>query len=107
MHGVNVVYKQEPFIPDVGNFTTDSSLNDRDVQDLKDWGFNLVRLGLMWQGVETAPGKFNETYLDQAETIINKLGEKGIYTLIDAHQDLLARIVCGEGMPDFYAKQIL
>lgn len=39
--------------------------------------------------------------------IINKLGKAGIYTLVDAHQDVLARSVCGEGMPNFYAKQIL
>jgi len=35
------------------------------------------------------------------------MGEAGIYTLVDAHQDLLARTVCGEGMPNFYAKEIL
>ena len=27
--------------------------------------------------------------------------------LVDMHQDLLARPVCGEGMPDFYAWQVL
>jgi hypothetical protein len=31
------------------------------------------------------------------------LGEKGIYTLVDAHQDVFARRICGEGVPDFYA----
>lgn len=39
--------------------------------------------------------------------MINKLGEKGIYTLVDAHQDVLARTICGEGMPNFYAKEVL
>jgi endoglycosylceramidase len=23
------------------------------------WGFNLVRLGVMWEAVETAPGVYN------------------------------------------------
>jgi hypothetical protein len=32
------------------------------------------------------------------------LGEFGIYTMVDAHQDVMARIACGEGIPDFYAK---
>jgi hypothetical protein len=31
------------------------------------------------------------------------LGNKGIYSLVDAHQDVLARKICGEGMPNFYA----
>jgi endoglycosylceramidase len=58
----------------------------------------------MWESVETAPGVYNDTYLHEVEELINKLGEKGIYTLVDSHQDVMARLVCGEGMPDFYAK---
>ena len=61
----------------------------------------------MWEAVETSPGVYNDTYLDEIEKIINKLGEKGIYTLLDAHQDSFARITCGEGIPNFYALQIL
>ena len=34
LHGVNVVYKIDPFIPSNGNFTPDTSLDDRDVKDL-------------------------------------------------------------------------
>jgi hypothetical protein len=40
-HGVNVVYKVDPYIPSMySNFTPDTSLDDRDVKDLKDWGIN-------------------------------------------------------------------
>ena len=39
--------------------------------------------------------------------MITKLGKKGIYTLVDAHQDVLARQICGEGMPNFYAVDVL
>ena len=52
---------------------------------MSDWGFNLVRLGVMWESVETAPGIYNQTYLDEIDKLITKLGEKGIYTLVDAH----------------------
>jgi hypothetical protein len=68
---------------------------------------NLVRLGVMWEAVETTPGVFNETYVDEINSLITRLGEKGIYTLVDAHQDVLARTICGEGMPNWYAKQII
>lgn len=30
-----------------------------------------------------------------------------MYTLVDAHQDVMARVMCGEGMPNFYAKEII
>lgn len=61
----------------------------------------------MWEAVEAAPGQYNDTYLDEVETLINKMGDAGIYSLVDAHQDVLARVICGEGMPNFYAKQVL
>jgi hypothetical protein len=31
------------------------------------------------------------------------MGESGVYSIIDAHQDLFARRLCGEGIPNFYA----
>jgi endoglycosylceramidase len=43
-------------------------------------------------------------YLTKINALITKLGEQGIYTLVDAHQDVFARSICGEGVPDFYAK---
>lgn len=58
-HGVNVVYKVAPYIPDEDAFDPQTSLADKDIQDLKNWGFNLVRLGVMWEAVETAPGVYN------------------------------------------------
>jgi len=66
---------------------------------------NLVRLGVMWEAVETSEGVYNQTYLDEVEKLINNLGDEGIYTMIDNHQDVLARINCGEGIPDFYARK--
>jgi endoglycosylceramidase len=103
-HGVNVVYKTAPYIPDDQVFDSQSSLTDNDIDDLVSWGFNFVRLGVMWEAVETSEGVYNETYLDEVDKLITKLGDKGIYTLVDSHQDVLARQVCGEGMPNFYAR---
>ena len=70
-------------------------------------GFNFVRLGVMWEGVETAEGVYNEKYLKDVNDLVTRLGEKGIYTLIDSHQDAVTRLNCGEGMPTFRAKQVL
>ena len=106
-HGVNVVYKVDPYIPTIGEFDAQNSLNDEDIALLKKWGQNFVRLGVMWEAVEREEGVYDDNYLDQVEAMINKLGENGIYTLVDAHQDVLARSICGEGMPDFYAKKAL
>jgi hypothetical protein len=51
-HGVNAVYKIAPWHPSTTGFDPLSSLSDIDAANLKSWGFNIVRLGVMW------PGKF-------------------------------------------------
>lgn len=106
-HGVNVVYKIDPYIPTDGVFDPENSLNDEDIENMQKWGFNFVRLGVMWEAVERTKGTFDQDYLTKVDALITKLGEKGIYTLIDAHQDVLARIQCGEGIPNFYAKEVI
>ena len=62
-HGVNVVYKQAPYIPVTTKFDKDNSLNDKDISLLKSWGMNFVRLGVMWEAVETSPGHYDTAYL--------------------------------------------
>jgi endoglycosylceramidase len=66
-HGVNVVYKTAPYIPDDQVFDSQSSMTDKDIDDLVEWGFNFVRLGVMWEAVETSEGVYNETYLDEID----------------------------------------
>ena len=106
-HGVNVVYKVDPYLPSTeGAFDAHDSLNDQDIQNLKEWGFNFVRLGVMWEAVEREEDSFDDAYLDRVEALINRLGQNGITTLVDAHQDVFARVICGEGVPNFYAKRI-
>ena len=68
---------------------------------------NFVRLGVMWEGVEREAGKYDHHYFNEVEKLINKMGQAGIYTLVDAHQDVFARYMCGEGIPDFYAQEVI
>ena len=71
-----------------------------------DWGVTLVRLGVMWEAVERKQGVYDEQYLEQIDSIIKRLGDKGIYTMVDAHQDLFSRDFCGEGVPLFYSQKL-
>lgn len=61
----------------------------------------------MWEAVERSAGVYDAAYLVAINDLITKLGEAGISTLVDAHQDVLARMMCGEGFPDFYMKQVV
>jgi endoglycosylceramidase len=105
-HGVNVVYKQAPYIPITDTFDPLLSLNDLDINYMKQMGFNIVRLGVIWESVEKFEGKYDIEYLKKMAEIVKLLGQKGIVTIIDAHQDLFSRIFCGEGVPIFYANKL-
>ena len=84
-HGVNVVYKVDPYLPSDGTFNSEDSLNDEDIANLKKWGINFVRLGVTWEAVEKQPGVYDEAYLDRVLALIDKLKVNDIYTLVDAH----------------------
>jgi endoglycosylceramidase len=118
---VNVVYKHPPFeiYPDPGkpwNFTAaDASVMAR-------LGFNVVRLGMTWRGLEpgTAPAndpsicrrgepedphQFNqsvlERYLRRLRQTVDLLGRYGIYSILDMHQDVYNEMFDGEGAPNW------
>jgi len=57
-------------------------------------GVNVVRLGYMWTGAMPSEGEFNQTYVDRVEAIVERLGERGIYTLLDMHEDVLSSKFC-------------
>ena len=84
-HGVNAVFKSKPFIPKQDSFDPFVSLSEKDFEDLEKWGFNLMRLGILWEGFEVEEQVYNNTLLEEFEKIINHLGERGIYTFVDSH----------------------
>lgn len=100
-HGVNAVFKLPPFLPELDGFDPSNSLNTQDIAQLQEWGFNAVRLGVMWPGLEPVKGQYNYTYLALVKTLVQNLGKAGIYAILDFHQDLISRYFCGEGMPDW------
>lgn len=105
-HGVNVVYKLPPYIPSDKEFDPLLSLNAKeDIFYLKKFGFNLIRLGIIWEAIEKAEGQYDYQLLEKYKNLVNLLGQNGIYTMIDAHQDVISRETCGEGIPVFYVKK--
>jgi len=101
-HGVNAVYKIAPWHPTTTGFDATTTLSDEDSKNLKSWGMNIVRLGVMWPGVEPKNrGEYDQSYLDQIETIVTSLGKQGISVILDFHQDIWHRAFCGEGVPDY------
>jgi hypothetical protein len=97
--GVNAVAKWAPYVPITEGFNAWTTLSDQDFANLQSWGQNIIRLGVMWAGLEPTQGEYNETYIQIIESIVNKASRYGIYTLLDMHQDLLSEKFCGDGLP--------
>ncbi len=101
--GVNVVVKRAPWLPSLSAaWDPFSSYNTRDMAQLQAWGFNIVRLGVMWPGVNPhSSNAVNATYLAEAARLVDAAAGYGIVTLLDLHQDLASPFFCGEGFPDY------
>jgi endoglycosylceramidase len=118
-HGVNAVYKHPPFVlyADPGK-PWDFSVADASL--MARLGFNVVRLGITWSGLEPgtapandpaicdhgAPGdphQFNQAvfdgYVNRVRETVALLGRFHIYTILDMHQDVYNEMFDGEGAP--------
>ncbi|HXZ62527.1 MAG TPA: cellulase family glycosylhydrolase, partial [Acidimicrobiales bacterium] len=120
-HGVNAVYKLPPYelYPDRGK---PWNLSAADASLMAQLGFNVVRLGMTWRGLEpgTAPAndpaicrrgtpqnpdQFNRAvfnrYVGRLEATVDLLGRYHIYTILDMHQDVYNEMFDGEGEPNW------
>ncbi|VZH89687.1 unnamed protein product [Fusarium fujikuroi] len=104
-HGTNVVMKEAPWYRPFEWTPGVSSFGERDVQNMHDLGLNIVRLGHSWAGAEPVRGEYNQTFLDIMKKQTKLAEEHGIYVLVDVHQDVLAKQLCGHGVPDWFVKK--
>jgi endoglycosylceramidase len=95
IHAVNMVYKRPPYYPKAAGFGAD------DARFLHRHGFNGVRLGVIYKGVEPQPGHYDNRYLDHIASTERTLSKNGVFSLLDFHQDLFNEKFQGEGWPDW------
>jgi endoglycosylceramidase len=121
LHGVDAVYKHAPYelYPDPGH---PWNFGPADAARIAKLGFNVVRLGIEWEGLEPGSGppnsasicspghpgnphEFNasiaQKYLANIAKTVDLLGHYGIYTLLDMHQDVYSHLFLGEGAPNW------
>lgn len=121
LHGVDAVYKLSPYelYPDPGK---PWNFDAHDASLMAELGFNVVRLGMTWKGLEPGtapandpaictqgtphdPGQFDrkvlDAYLAKLAKTVDLLGRYHIYSLLDMHQDVYNEMFGGEGAPDW------
>ncbi len=86
LRGVNVNEFVEYWAYDPARFTT-YPLTESDADAIAAIGWNAVRLLLSWSRVEPEPGVYDEAYLDSIEQAVLMLQKRGIYSIVDLHQD--------------------
>jgi endoglycosylceramidase len=95
LHGVNMVYKLAPYAPAAAGFDA------ADARFLRRHGFDSVRLGLIYAGVEPRPGVLSAGYLKRIARSQRLLARQRIFSLLDFHQDLFNEKFTGEGFPSW------
>jgi len=83
LSGINFISKDplEKYMPKQGEET---------FKQFKAWGFNCIRLGIIWDGLEPEPGKYNEAYLQEIDKRIKWAEKNDVYVFLDMHQDLFS-----------------
>ena len=95
LHGMNMVFKRPPYYPAAAGF------GDDDAAFLQRNGFNSVRLGVIYAGVEPSPGSYDDAYLNQIAATEADLARHGVFSQLDFHQDMFNERFQGEGWPDW------
>lgn len=69
------------------DFPTVFPFTEADADRMSEIGWTAVRLLISWSRVEPAPGEYDEAYLDEVDAAVRTLAARGLYTVIDLHQD--------------------
>jgi endoglycosylceramidase len=67
---------------------------------MRQWGMNCIRLGIIWDGLEPEPGKYDEEYLKKVDQRIAWAKENDLYVFLDMHQDLFS-VLYSDGAPEW------
>jgi hypothetical protein len=104
-----------PIVPLDKNIISDNELDEEikkmavHLDRLKHLGLNIVRLLILWKGLEPLPNPDvdknllpeGEKYLDLMRKVIDALYARHLFVILDFHQDIAHEIFGGDGFPDW------
>ncbi|MEP7123164.1 MAG: cellulase family glycosylhydrolase [Byssovorax sp.] len=63
------------------------------------WGINTLRVPFTWEAVEPTEGADDEAFLKRYDALLDAAWKRGMFTVVDFHQDIYAAVLCGDGFP--------
>lgn len=63
------------------------------------WGIDVLRVPFTWAAMEPEPGQDDEEWLARYDALLDGAWERGMWTVVDAHQDIYGEMYCGDGFP--------
>lgn len=91
--GYNIQTKAPPFQP---------ITSAEELDPLAELGSNLIRFNFIWEAAEPEPGVYDQSYFDYYDRVVNWAWQRGMYVLIDFHNNAFSRYAakgCGSGFP--------
>ena len=70
-------------------------------KEATEFGFNFVRYLIFWDAIEPEKDVFDQAYIDRIEQRVNWYTSRGMYVMLDMHQDLYALQFGGDGAPNW------
>ncbi len=63
------------------------------------WGVDVLRVPFTWTALEPTQGQDDTNWLSLYDQLLDAAWARGIYTVLDFHQDVYSEVYCGDGFP--------
>ena len=63
------------------------------------WGIDVMRVPFTWAALEPTQGQYDQLWLSRYDAILDAAWARGIWTVVDFHQDVYSEVYCGDGFP--------
>ncbi len=63
------------------------------------WGIDCMRVPFTWAALEPVEGQDDAQWLARYDEILDAAWARGIWTVVDFHQDIYSEVYCGDGFP--------
>ena len=63
------------------------------------WGIDAMRVPFTWAALEPTKGSDDSDWLSRYDQLLDAAWTRGIWTVVDFHQDVYAELFCGDGFP--------